>query len=181
MKKFLKIISAIILLFVVAIFAIPYFYKDKIVNYIKADINKNINAKVDFKDVDLSLFKSFPNFNLGIDQLTVDGVETFKNVRLLEAKDLNLTLDIKSVFGGDQIKINKIGVEHAKVNILVLENGKANYDITKPSETQSEPSKFNIDLKQYFIKNSDLIYDDKSMGFKAELKNLNHVGSGKVV
>jgi hypothetical protein len=180
MKKFLKIISAIILLFVVAIFALPYFYKDKIVNYIKADINKNINAKVDFKDVDLSLFKSFPNFNLGIDQLTVDGVETFKNVRLLEAKDLNLTLDIKSVFGGDQIKINKIGVEHAKVNILVLENGKANYDITKPSDTQSEPSKFNIDLKQYFIKNSDLIYDDKSMGFKAELKNLNHVGSGKL-
>ncbi len=180
MKKILKIAAIVLVLLLIAVFAIPYLYKDKIVNYIKEDINKNLNAKVDFKDVDLSLFKSFPNFNLGINNLSVDGVETFKNVRLLQSKQFDLVLDIKSVLKGEQIKINKIFVDNAEVNILVNKDGKANYDITKPSDNQSEPSKFNIDLKNYILKNAHIIYDDQSMGFKADIKHLNHEGSGKL-
>ncbi len=181
MKKFLKIFLALLITLLVFLFAFPYFYKDKIVAYIKNDLNKNINAKVDFKEVDLSLFKSFPNFNLNINNLTIDGVDIFDKVRLLDVKNMNVTLDLKSVLQGEQIKIKKIGIENTKLNILVTKEGKANYDIAKPNPNPTESnSKFNIDLKSYLIKNSDIIYNDKSMGFKVELKGLNHEGSGKL-
>lgn len=181
MKKFLKIFLALFITLIAFLFAFPYFYKDKIVNYIKNDLNKNVNAKVDFKEVDLSLFKSFPNFNLNINNLTIDGVDVFQNVRLLDVKKMDITLDIKSVLQGEQIKIKKIGLENTKLNILVTKDGKANYDIAKPNPNPTENnSKFSIDLKSYLIENSDIIYDDKSMGFKAELKGVNHEGSGKL-
>ena len=181
MKKFLKIFGALFITLIIALFAIPYFYKDKIVAFVKKDINQSINATVDFKDVDLSLFRSFPNFNLSLNQITVDGIDAFKDVRLLDAENIFFVLDVKSVLAGNEIQIKKIGVDHAKLNILVTEDGKANYNIVKdnPNDT-AEPSKFNIDLKSYYIENSDIIYDDKSMGFKAELKGLNHNGSGKL-
>lgn len=181
MKTFLKILLGFFVLLIGLLFAIPYFYKDKIVAFIKEDINKNLNAKVDFKDVDLTLFKSFPNFNLTLNDLTVDGVKTFDSVRLLDAKNLALTLDIKSVLKGEQIKINKINVNNVNVNILVTENGEANYNITIPDSLKKDDvSKFNIDLKSYSVENANLLYDDKSMGFKADIKNLNHSGSAKL-
>lgn len=179
MKKILKIVFALLVSLIAALFAIPYFYKDKIVAYVKEDINKNLNAKVDFKDVDLSLFKSFPDFNLRLKELTVDGVDTFKNVRLLEVKNMDFVLDIKSVLKGEQMLINKIAVNDAKVNIKVNADGTANYNITKPTK-ESNPSKFDINLKKYSVENSNITYDDQSMGFKALLIGLNHEGSGKL-
>lgn len=180
-KKILYTLVGLLLLLIVAAIAIPYFYKDKIVEFVKSDINKNLNAKVDFKEVDLTLFKSFPNFNLSLNDLTVDGVKTFDKVRLLDAKNLDLTLDIKSVLKGDQIKISKINVDNAHINILVNENGEANYNITIPDSLKKDDvTKFNIDLKSYNIENANILYDDQSMGFKADIKNLNHSGSAKL-
>jgi hypothetical protein len=36
---------------------IPFFFKDKIIAKAKEEISKQINAKVDFKSIDLSLLK----------------------------------------------------------------------------------------------------------------------------
>ena len=59
LKKILKIVGVIIVLFVVALFAIPYFFKDEIKAKIAITINESVDAKVSFADADLSLFKNF--------------------------------------------------------------------------------------------------------------------------
>jgi len=72
LRKFLKILLVVIVVLVVAAFAIPYFFKDKIMAIVKTELNKQLNAKVDFKDVDLSLFRHFPRLAVGLERITGD-------------------------------------------------------------------------------------------------------------
>ena len=96
-KKVLKVIGILLLVLIIAAFAIPYFFKDRIVETVKSDINKNINATVEFADVNLSLFKSFPDFNFSLDQLSITGINEFEGYKLIEAENIELSLDLMSV------------------------------------------------------------------------------------
>ena len=71
LRKNLKIVGITILFVIVALFAIPYFFKDQIKSKIKQTINESVDAKVSFVDADLSLFKNFPNANVTIEKLVI--------------------------------------------------------------------------------------------------------------
>jgi len=181
MKKFLKILLAVFLLFSIIVVATPYFYKDEIVDFIKKDVNNLLNAQVDFKDVDVSLFKDFPNFHVQLNQFTIDGDEPFQDIQLMNIDQIGLSFNIKSVLFEDQIIIEKFSLSKGLIDLQVLENGTANYTIlktTNPSDVKEETS-FDIQLKNYQINDIDVTFVDHSMGFKTDLKNINHQGSGK--
>ena len=57
MKKLLKYAGLGLLSLLILAFLLPILFKGKIVTLVKSEINKSINAKVDFKDVSLSLFR----------------------------------------------------------------------------------------------------------------------------
>ena len=181
MKKFLKWFGIIFLILLVLLIALPFMFKGKIMTLIKEEANKNLNAKVDFADVDLSLIRSFPNFSITINNLSIVNVAPFQGDTLLFAKDFNTVVDVMSVISGDQIRIRKVIVDNAIVNCLVNAEGKANWDIAKPSagpETASEPSAFKANLNYYAIKNSHIVYDDKTLPFRIVLEDMNHEGNG---
>ena len=71
MKKILKIFIGLIILLLAALIIIPLFFEDKIIAVLKETINKNINATVDFKDLDISLISNFPNAKVGINELLI--------------------------------------------------------------------------------------------------------------
>ncbi len=69
-----KVLLGALLLFVLligAIVAVPFLFKDEINAALKEEINKNLNAKVDYGSFDLSLLRSFPNFSFSIDDVSV--------------------------------------------------------------------------------------------------------------
>ncbi|MBX7206326.1 MAG: membrane assembly protein AsmA [Bacteroidia bacterium] len=183
MKKFIKIFAIVFVVLLAALIALPFLFKDKIVNAIKIAANENLNAKVSFNnDISLSLIKGFPNLSLGIDELCVANLAPFEGDTLAYLKNFSATVDLMSVLKGDQIKIKKIFLDEAKVHVIVLKDGKANYDITKPSadsaQTTGEESKFSIALTKYELRNSVVIYDDRSLDFLMNLTGLNHQGEG---
>jgi hypothetical protein len=181
MKKFFKWFGIIFLILLVLLIALPFMFKGKIMTLIKEETNKNLNAKVDFTEVDLSLIRSFPNFSITINNLSVINVQPFAGDTLLYAKELNTVVDVMSVISGDQIRIRKVIVDNAIINCLVNAEGKANWDIAKPSTgpaTASEPSKFKANLNYYAIKNSHIVYDDKTLPFRLVLEDMNHEGKG---
>lgn len=182
MKKILLILSVLIVAILGAAIILPIVYKDKIVAMVKEDVNKNVNAKVDFGDFDLSLIKSFPNFSLSLENLSVIGVAPFQGDTLTSAKELSLTIDLMSLIKGDQIDIRSISLNESFINLIILKDGKANWDIAKADSTKpdvaTEPSKFKVALRKYEIVNSRISYDDQSMGFKMTLDQLNHTGKG---
>lgn len=184
-RKVLKIIAILLLVIVIAAAAIPYLFKDQIVEAVKTDINKNFNAKVDFADVSLSLFKSFPDFNFGVDQLTIIGMNEFEGYKLLEAEHIELSLDLMSVISADKpVEINTISLQKPSINVRVLRDGKANYDIVKPSDASVEESdsyekNFLIQLQKYEIVDGKIVYDDRLGGTYVEIEDLDHAGKGE--
>jgi hypothetical protein len=185
MKKFLLVTASIIVLLLGALIAAPFLFKDKIFAIVKEQANNNVNAIVNFdNNLDLSLLSSFPNFTLGIHNLSVVGVNEFEGDTLIALKTFSATLDLMSVIKGDQIKVIKILLDEPVINALVNKEGKANWDITKPSAdtltttSDTAETKFNIALKKLEIKHANIVYDDKQGNMSAALIDFNHELTG---
>ena len=58
MKKFLRVFLIFFVVLIAAAIAIPFFFKDKIIAKAKEQIETYIDAKTDFKSIDLSLLKN---------------------------------------------------------------------------------------------------------------------------
>lgn len=181
-KKLLIGLGITLSIFIAAAIAIPYFFKDEIMAKVKTAINENINAKVDFNDVDISLFRSFPKISLRISDLSIQGANEFEGVNLIKSKYFDLSVDFWAVVAGkDVIPIRGIHLEEPDINIYVLQNEKANYDIAKPStETAAttESTPLTLQLEKYSISNGKITYDDKAMGMFFQLIGCNHKGKG---
>ena len=184
LKKVLKISGISISVFLVILMVVPFLFEGKIIKLVKEQINANVNAKVEFESLNLSLIRSFPHLNVGLKKLSVVGYGKFKNDTLVCFDKLTIVLNLMSVIKGDEIKIRKIALEEPKIYVKVLANGKANWDIAKPSkdtakvDTTASTTKFKMALKSLEINNGTLVYDDLSLKILAGMKNLNFNLSG---
>lgn len=182
LKKILIGLGAFIVLLLAAGIILPIVYKGKIETMMKEEINKKLNAKVDFTDYDLTIFSSFPNLSIELNGLSVIGKNPFEGDTLVAMKQLSLTIDIMSVIGGGQIDIKSIQLNEPNIQLLVLKDGRANWDIAKSdsstTETSGEASKFKVALRSYSITKGNILYDDASMDFKMSMEDLNHKGKG---
>lgn len=181
MKKFLKITGITVLVIIAILFAVPFLFKGKIVRLIKSEINKNIEARVDFDDVDISLLRRFPRVSLSVEELRIVGTGIFSGDTLLSAEAIDVAVDLASVWRGDNIRVYSIGVERPRVHALVARDGSANWDIMKEDSasadtTASEP--FSLELKNYTVSNAYILYHDSAAGMNSEIFNLSHSGSG---
>src|SRR5258706_5682272 len=105
MKKVLIGFAVLILLLVVALFTLPFLFKDKINAKVKEEINIQVNAKVDYGDFSLSLIRSFPNVSFSINDVSVVGIDSFANDSLLYMKKFSFTVDLMSVLKGEKYKL----------------------------------------------------------------------------
>ncbi len=182
LKKFLKIFFITILVLIGLLFATPYIFKGKIVTLVKKEINKNLNAKVDFKDVDISFFRRFPKVSIGLDDLQVIGTDYFSADTLLSAKRLDATVNFMSFIRGDNMSINNIFLVSPRINAIVDKDGFANWDIVKSEaektgkDTADKP--FKLALDYYSIENGYINYMDVQNNMSVVVENLNHSGSG---
>ncbi len=182
MKKFIKFLLALVFILILAIVAFPFVFKGKIERYIKTEINNSVHAKIDYKDVSLSLLKDFPDLHVRIKNITVDGMDDFDSIRLAEIPEFYMSLNFKKLFTNENLEIKKIGLVRPNFHILVLKNGKANYDIAKKTGNQTqekEDNSFDLKLKSVDIQHMNLVYNDNSMGLHMKLKNFNQQGKGK--
>ena len=176
-------------IFLVVLFAaaalVPMLFKDKIKQALDKEIAKNINATVIYEtdDVSLSLFRDFPNMSLGVENLMVVGQDSFATDTLAKIPSFRMGLDLMSVIGGNQLKINNIKLENPTIRLLVLKSGKANWDIFIPdtattADTDTTASNFRMAIKNWDVSNGTLFYDDLSIPFGLAAYNVQHTGSG---
>lgn len=179
--KFLKILKWVIIAFVVmilALFVASYVFKDKVLALVKEVANENLNAKFDFEDLDLSLIRSFPKARVTITGLSIIGIDTFENVKLIDAEKIYFELSIAPFFNKDlSPSISFVSVEKADLNLLVLTDETPNYLIVKESR---DTTKYEIALEAYEVLNSKLTYTDQALDMKMALEGVNHTGSGNL-
>ncbi|MCC6600628.1 MAG: hypothetical protein IT223_08115 [Crocinitomicaceae bacterium] len=184
MKKFLKYTGISVCVIFLLLLIAPFLLKGKIIEAVKQAANDNLNAVVNFEDVSLSLIRNFPNLRVKIENFTVDNVAPFDSVRLAKIGSLEAVVDIKSVFG-DEIMVRKIGIVNPVFDVRVLADGRANYDIAKADTTTDKEvpadtaaGAFKMKLKEYFIENGMINYNDQSMPLLLKMEGMNHRGSG---
>lgn len=185
-KKLIKRIfiglGIFLVLFIGALVAIPFLFKDEIMEGIKQAANENLNAKLEFAGVDVSLLRSFPSVSIGLNEYSITGIDEFEGVKLVGGEALRIAVDFWSAwnFGKVPLVIESVTLDKPEINIIVLENGQANYDIAKPSAdtTTTEETKFQIQLQEYAINEGNITYDDRLGGTFLKLVNLNHSGEG---
>ena len=190
MKKFFKILIKSVTIFIVVIIAllilIPVLFKGKLLTKVQEEINKTVNAKVEFADFRLSFIKHFPNLSFALTELSVVGLEEFSEDTLVYFQSFSTAVDILSVFGDEGIQVKSILLKKPRLKAKVLENGKANWDIMKetteeeevPDTTSGEMPDFRVKLKKFAIEDARIVYEDLSSGMMASLDNFNFVLKG---
>lgn len=180
MKKLLYVLGFLILLLVAAAIIVPIVLKEPITKAVKEEANANLNATINFKDVNISLIRSFPDLYVGVDELSVTGKDQFEGFTLVYLKTLVLDVDLMSAFSGKPV-INEIALTDGLANIIVLEDGSANYDIvpeeeraTEETESTEAPSKgaFAIQLKRFVIDGLEVMYTDMQSGMEFKTTNI---------
>ena len=183
LKKIFRISLIIISILLVTAFAAPFIFKDRFIGFAKQELNKSLNASADFKDLDISLFRSFPRLSVALEGLQITGNGKFSKDTLLSASRFDVAVNILSLFDLNNIKVYSVSLDDPRIHAIVLKNGEANWDIMKPS-TENQPSStggsFQMDLQKYAIHNGYIEYRDDESNMYAELKELNHEGSGNL-
>ncbi|MGO4772173.1 AsmA-like C-terminal region-containing protein [Flavobacterium sp. W22_SRS_FK3] len=184
LKKILKITGILLVVFIAALFAIPYFFKDQIKAKIAEAINESVDAKVSFADADLSLFKNFPNANVSIEKLVIINKAPFEGDTLVSLGELDLKMSIKELFKGKEepLSIEGISSKNGLINIIFNKDGLGNFDIAlkdkkeTAKEEKSEP--LSLKIQNYKIENFTFRYIDQGSKIKMVIDSLNHEGTG---
>lgn len=183
MKKAFKIIGLSILIIIVLLLAIPFAFESQIKDMVKNYINQNLNAHVEFSDVNLSLIKSFPKANVTIEDFTITNFEPFEGETLASAKSIAFTMSVMELFKSEDepIIVNSITIDNASLTLKTNTEGRTNYDISKSKEEtmSKEDRPFSMDIEDYSLNNSSITYIDETSKTVFKISELNHSGKAK--
>jgi hypothetical protein len=187
-KKVFSIVGILIGLLLLTIILVPILFKGKILDYVKEETNKSLNAVVEFdNDIKLNLFKNFPDFSLTINNVNVINKTPFEGDTLASIGGFHATLDLMSVIGGDKINIKKIQLDNPNIYLHVLNDTTgfiANWDIAIPTEEMEiedesdTVSNFRLELTSLILNNARFVYDDELYLTYIEMDGMNLSGSG---
>lgn len=177
----LKITGITIVSLLVIVFTLPYLFPGTVSNKIKQWANSSINGNLSFSHTGLSFFKHFPTLTLTLYDVNLKGSAPFQNDTLVSAKELSLGINLQTVFE-KKIKIDKIFLSQAFINIQVDTLGHANYNVYKGTKEQpaanADTASASLGINQILIDNSRLVYNDRSIPMTFVARGFNYTGSG---
>lgn len=180
------IAGAVLVLVLALLFVLPLLFKDQIAQRVKTEVNRNLDARVDWRDVGLSFFRNFPNLTLTLDDLTAANVGRFQGDTLAAVRHLRVVLDLASVLGnvtaGRPIVVRAIELDQPRLRLVKLEDGAANWDITgKTAETKPQAGatkSMAISLRKFAIHDAAVTFDDRHAKLNASLSGYDQSLSG---
>src|SRR5690554_2555753 len=182
MKKTVFIVLTVFSILLVILIAIPFIFKDQILERVDKEIAGAVDAQVyyDYDNISLSIFRSFPSVSATIKDFGIVGNPPFQYDTLAHLNELQVDLNLKSVIFDDTPRLTAVHLNGGSVYVKVLEDGTANYDIAVDNgeESNSDTSGFNIGVNLIQLNDLDFIYDDRQLGFFMALADLNLAGSG---
>lgn len=191
MKKAFKILGISLGIIFLLLLAIPFIFQGQIKDMVKTFLNQNLNAHVEFTDVDLSFISNFPQAHISVEGLKITNKAPFEGQTLISANSIAFTMSVKELFKkteDEPIVINSIDINQALLTLKTNTIGQTNYDIALKDEQESHntstednnnnDSGFTFDIDNYGITNSALTYIDETSKTKMFITELNHKGKG---
>jgi hypothetical protein len=161
-------LAFILVILVITAISLVYIYEDDVKAIIIKELNKNLNAEIrlDPKNIDLTIVKTFPDCALEFKDIAcMEAIKSEKRDTLVFAKSLQLKFDIKDLWN-KRYDIKKIKMTDAFCRLRVNSKGKPNYIVWKDPSTSSGPDTINtndslkFNLEQIEFTNVDMSYID---------------------
>ena len=189
MKKALKITGIVLaslvgLILIVAGIAVAMVTSSgRLTKMVKKYAPEFITCEMELGKADLTLFKTFPNVGIDIDNVAlINPMAGSPSYTLANIDDLTVVLDLKKLLKEKEIVVRKCILEDAFVNLYTDSIGNNNFDVFKSKETSDTTSTFDylVDIEEVKLKNSSLIYTDDRNGMTAQAQGLNLDLKGKM-
>lgn len=181
-KKIGLIVLSAIGILLVSMIVLPIIFKGNIISGVKKMANESLQAQLDFKEVDISLFRSFPQLDVRINDLSISGINEFEGKKLFSSQTLSTSVSISSLWKTEGMTVSEIILKNPRLNFLVNPTGKANWDITKTSAdagtASGKKSPMKIALSKIEFINTSLSYQDDQSGMIAQLRTGDFLLSG---
>lgn len=158
MKKFVLGFIAIICIALILLAAWLFFHQNDLKQQAIVAINKELitEVKVD-GPIDISLFKQFPQVSLSIQEVSIaDNLRVGSTMLSLE--EVLVSFNLLAILR-KEYTIQSISLIEGYVALFVDENGKENYNITKPVESDNSESLV-VDLSSIQLQNIQLSYSN---------------------
>lgn len=139
-------------------------FKDDIINYVVASVNKNLNAKVAVSKIDLTFWASFPNLSVDFENVLIsDSINSIQQTdTVLYSELIRLKFNPMDVWAG-KYELKKVNIYPGTVQLRIDKNGRENYNIIKESKEEGE-SKFNLKLEKVTFENIRFVYANQVTG-----------------
>lgn len=183
-KKTLKIAGITLGVILLLLLILPFAFQGKLAKLVKEEGNKMLNAQFDFRTLNISLLRNFPSASVSLEDFWLKGTGPFENDTLIQAGELTAAVNLFSFFGDGGYDISRIIVKDTRVHAIVLEDGRSNWDVMKPSpdaetpEDETAQETFRIKLQKLSVDNLSVVYDDRQGGVFADLSRLEADCSG---
>ncbi|MBS7256551.1 AsmA family protein [Flavobacterium branchiicola] len=186
--KILKWTGIVIAGILLLLFLLPMLFPGKIASEVKKIANERLDTKLDFSKSKLSFFTHFPSLTVSLDDLSMTGSAPFRNDTLLKAEQVAFGINLKRLLFDNEVKINKLYVSKALINVMVNEKGQANYNIyVAPEDRKEEKNDPNapeegtaIRLERIDLKDCHVKYNDRSAKILIDANGFNYVGKGNL-
>lgn len=181
MRKYVLSIAILFVLLAGSAIFLPYLFKDKIIAMVKDEANKNLTATLDFSpNVGINIFKSFPNLNLTLNELSlINGDSTFSNDTFLYTDKLEVSFDLIKFYKEQQYVFKSIALNKPFLHMELANDSTFNWDLLKDTSSSTEESEvLNFELAKVEITDATFDYLDRSSGVDLQLKGLNHQSKG---
>ncbi len=161
---------------------LPMLFPEYIEKEVKQYANRHIEGKLNFENSSLSFFNHFPSLTLSLEKFELSGSAPFQNENLIRAEEVAFGVDLYKLIFEGTVEIDEIFAENPVINVKVDENGLANYNVYKStdSKTASDTTSTAVRLEHIEINNASLTYNDASLNFTFEAKGFNYLGVGNL-
>jgi hypothetical protein len=182
--KFLKRLFLSLVIGVISVLGISillvYVYEDDVKQLIIKELNKHLKAEVriDPKNIDLTILKSFPKCALEFKDLTAMEAKEFSSSdTLLFAKRLALEFNVKDLFNKNY-NIKNIVLENAHCHLKVDKKGNANYLVWRAEGVETNSDSLNFALEKITLNAVEVSYKNSKGRIKLEasIKQLDFTG-----
>ena len=185
MKKTIKIIAALFILFLVVLVTIPFLFTNQIKATITEEVNKTINATFSFQHVGLNVLTNFPNAKIELKEILITNKAPFENDTLVCIESISMKTAVSNLFS-NKIVLDNFSITNGSISLKTNKDNVSNYDILKPTSpsdetseaTQNSNSSLSLHVEAYRLHNIDFNYLDAKSNLAVRVENFNHNGTG---
>jgi hypothetical protein len=157
--------------------ALPYLFRGTIATRVQADVSRSVEADVSWRSAGLSVLRDFPHATLRLADVAIVGRPPFAGDTLAHVPQFRLVVSLPSVLrsirGTGPLDIRSIDIHEPRIQLVVLDDGTANWNLGKPVPDDAEPSAaVSLSLRSLVVRNGSLSLENAHSGLTVAVSGL---------